>query len=40
MHAKARPEDLARLDRAFASPPLVSNEADGRPGLTELSEGA
>jgi integrase len=37
MHAKARPDDLARLDRAFASPPLVSEEADDRPGVTKLS---
>ena len=40
MHAKARPEDLARLDRAFASPPIVSDDADGHPGVRELSEGA
>lgn len=40
MHAKARPDDLARLDRAFASPPLVSEESKGHPGVTELSDGA
>jgi integrase len=40
MRAKARPDDLARLDRAFAPPPIGSDDADGHPGVSELSEGA
>jgi integrase len=35
-----RPDDLARLDRAFAPPPIGSDDADGHPGVSELSEGA
>ena len=38
MHAKARPDDLARLDRAFASPGIAAETADSRASVTSSDD--
>lgn len=39
MHAKARPDDLARLDRAFAPAGIAGEEADSRGDVTPTGGG-